>query len=94
MNLPNANPEVIEDAIAAWTRAHESTEEGLSQFRKQKNSTLTRSSLPGKLTSSLGQQMVRVNIYEFFSKFEEWSAGTFLFYFVESHLQHVMHGYV
>jgi hypothetical protein len=35
-SLPDAIPEVIEDAIMAWTRAHEWTEEVVAQFRKQK----------------------------------------------------------
>jgi hypothetical protein len=34
--LPKADSNIIDDAFAAWTSAHEWTEEVMSQFRKQK----------------------------------------------------------
>jgi hypothetical protein len=73
--LPDASPEVIEDAITAWTRAHEWTEEVVSQFRKQKlnfDQKQPTREVNFKPWSTRGE----VNVYDFFTKFEEWSAGT------------------
>jgi hypothetical protein len=74
-SLPDANPEVIEDAITAWTRAHEWTEEVVAQFCKQKlnfDQKQPAREVNFKPWTTSGE----VNVYEFFTKFEEWSAGT------------------
>jgi hypothetical protein len=73
--LPNADPNIIEDASAAWTSAHEWTEEVMSQFRKQKlnfDQQQPTREVNFKPWSANGE----VNIYEFFTKFKEWSTGT------------------
>jgi hypothetical protein len=74
-SLPDTIPEVIEDVIMAWTRAHEWKEEVVAQFRKQKlnfDQKQPAQEVNFKPWTTSGE----VNVYEFFTKFEEWSAGT------------------
>jgi hypothetical protein len=73
--LPSASRILLDNARAAWSSAHEWTEEALSRFREQRLN-IDQKQPARKVNFKPWSASREVNVYEFFSKFEEWSAGT------------------